>query len=437
MNNFDRDVDMLSDNTQAKPRLSGPAEPDASDDSLKRCCDTLAMTGHELRNPIAAMHGALSLIRDINFEAPACEILPLMSLALQIMERQLEIQTRLASDLQDLAGMERVELDVRCESLDLFDLISHTVNDLRPQAEELGLRLNLSLAESPVGLKGDPVRLTQLIGNLLGNSFKFTPRGGSIRVVMQREASTVMICVVDTGIGIDPLLLPGAFELYSQCRKASSSSHEGLGLGLYLSKRIVTLHGGTITIESAGLDLGTVVSVCLPILDEHDLVPLPSSVLASSKVPTWSKSMIDVPDQGASGRARVRRRQFQSFRIMVVEDNTDLASTMAMVLTRRGHSVLVCCSGHEALRRVNHFRPQVVLLDIGLPRMSGLELARQLRRLPATATALHIALSGQGSAESRQHSLAAGFDHYLVKPCCLGEIDALLDDFCPAVDCGV
>jgi CheY-like chemotaxis protein len=253
-------------------------------------------------------------------------------------------------------------------------------------------RLMVSLPEESLRLEGDTTRMTQVVANLLHNAAKFTPEGGQIWLAAEADHGQVVLRVRDTGVGISQDLLPHVFDLFRQADNSLDRSAGGLGIGLTLVRRILEMHGGTVEAFSEGPGRGSEFVVRLPALAED------FEALADTKA------------------AAVDLREAASYRVLVVDDNIDSAESMALLLELHGHQLRIAHDGPGALAEARSFRPQVVVLDIGLPGMDGYEVARSLRADALTQNAIVIAMTGYGQSEDRQQSLRAGFDHHLVKP---------------------
>jgi signal transduction histidine kinase len=352
--------------------------------------DFLAMLAHELRNPLGAVSNAIHVIERAGPGDAAYER------AKQIAKRQIQHQMRLVEDLLDASRLLRGKVQMHPERLDLTRLVRNTVEDFRSSIEEAQLSLTVELPSGPVWTSGDPTRLAQVVGNLLQNAAKFTPPGGQVVVSLGDGG---ILTVRDTGMGLSPGIQPLIFEPFAQADRSLDRSKGGLGLGLALVKGIVELHGGTVAARSRGLGHGTEFEVALPTYHgPADRAP------ASLPLP-------------ASARTR---------RVLVVEDSRDGAATLADLLELSGHAVTIAGSGPEALRIAVDFNPEVVLCDIGLPGMSGYEVAQALRRKPPPSLRLLVAITGYGGAEDRQRSHAAGFDIHLTKPVDVEELQQLI-----------
>jgi CheY-like chemotaxis protein/anti-sigma regulatory factor (Ser/Thr protein kinase) len=270
----------------------------------------------------------------------------------------------------------------------------HAVENCRPWIEARKHRLVLSLTDEPRWLEGDATRLEQIITNLLSNAAKYTEEGGKITLSMMRAGDDALVRIADTGVGISPDLLTRVFDLFTQADRTLAHSQGGLGLGLTLVRQLVEMHDGSVTASSGGIGQGSTFTVRLPLL------PAAQSAIESVQ-----------PDPAAAAES-----QSSMLRIMVVDDYADAAESLAILLQMEGHEVRTAQCGLRAVELAQEFRPQVALLDIGLPGLNGYEVANRLRSLPETQEALLIALTGYGQAEDRNRSQVAGFDHHLLKP---------------------
>jgi len=358
-------------------------------DANRRKDEFLAMLAHELRNPLAPIRNAVELIR---LAAPADTR---VRWAAEVTERQVRQLARLVDELLDVARISQGKVTLQTQGLDLPALVSQCVDSQRELTRQRHQRLTLSLPERPVHLEGDPVRLAQVVNNLLSNAVKYTPNGGEITVRVAPapacDAPQVLLEVSDTGIGIEAELLPHVFELFEQGKRALDRTQGGLGVGLTLVQRLVQLHGGEVQASSEGAGRGARFRVLLP-------------CLATAPAPTPAACAERQPAPGAERR------------ILVVDDNADILETTTLLLALSGHQVRSAKDGLQALQVATAFRPDVVLLDIGLPLMDGYEVARRLRLEPATTGALLVALTGYGQEGDRQRGREAGFDAHLLKP---------------------
>jgi signal transduction histidine kinase len=342
----------------------------------------LAMLAHELRNPLAPIRTGLDLLDAGGSEAAIIEP----------MRRQVEHLVRLVDDLLDVSRITRGTIDLQREVIDLRRIVNGAVETSRPLLEAHEHSLTISLPNEPLIVDGDPVRLTQILTNLLNNAARYTPDGGHISLSASREGSDVVLRVHDTGAGITGEMLSKIFDLFVQADRSLDRAKGGLGIGLTLVRRLVEMHGGSVQAFSEGAGCGSEFQVRLPLCDES---------VESSPVGE---------DSSAAGLEPVQCR------ILVVDDNVDAASTLGMLLRLDGHEVRLAHDGVAALAVAEQFAPEVVLLDIGLPKLDGYEVARRLREQPGGEDALLIAISGYGQEEDRRRAQQAGFDHHLTKP---------------------
>jgi len=349
----------------------------------------LATLAHELRNPLAPIRNSLHILKGHEADRTLSE--PLW----EMMERQVYNMTRLVDDLMDISRINWGKIELRAEDVDLVSIIRRAVAASLPFLEERQHELRLQLPDEPIRLGGDPTRLEQILDNLLNNAAKYTDPGGRIRLAAAREGDCAVIRVRDTGIGIEPEMLAKVFGLFVQVERRLDRSKGGLGIGLSLVRQLVEMHGGTIQAHSEGPGRGSEFVVRLPALSREGGPPLESR-----------------PDAAPSPRSTPARR-----RILVVDDNVDSARTMALLLMRLWkQEVQVAHDGPAALEAARAFHPEVILLDIGLPGLSGYEVARRLRRQPEFAGTLLVAMTGWGQDDDRLKSEEAGFDRHLVKP---------------------
>jgi PAS domain S-box-containing protein len=373
-------LDMFTDVTERKH-----AEQ-ALQDADRRKDEFLAMLAHELRNPLAPVRNALQIMK---MEGVTPEN---VQEARAMMERQVHHLVRLVDDLLDVSRIQRNRIELRNEALDLATVFARAVEIARPALDAHAQQLCVSLPTPPIRLEGDPVRLAQVIGNLLLNAAKFSDKPGSVALSAEWEADQAVIRVRDTGIGMEPELLPRIFDLFTQGDRSLARSRGGLGIGLTLVKRLVEMHGGTVHASSPGPGQGS-----------EFTVRLPGFPLASASLPTGG-SREELPPVAS------RRR------VLVVDDNVDAAASTAALLRALGHTAHTVHDGPSVLETVRTFRPDVVLLDIGLPGMTGFDVARTLRAQLKNRQMLLVAVTGYGQEEDRRRGRDAGFDHYLIKP---------------------
>ena len=350
----------------------------------RRKDEFLAMLAHELRNPLAPIRNALRLMARPG--GPSAEDEDDRAIA----ERQVVHLTRLVDDLMDVSRITAGKIELRKEAVDLVAVARRAIESIAATIEARGHAFEVSLPDRPIPLEADPTRLEQVFWNLLSNAAKYTDPGGRIRLSAAREEDEAVVVVEDTGIGIDPSMLGRVFDMFVQADDRGDRSEGGLGLGLSLVKSLVALHGGRVEARSEGPGRGSTFVVRLPVARE-----------------------------AAPARVAERRPNGQPprRRILVVDDNVDAAVTLGKLLTRiYGQDVRVAHDGPSALRGAEEFRPEVVLLDIGMPGMDGYEVARRLRARPESSGVLLVALTGWGQESDRQRSRQAGIDHHLVKP---------------------
>lgn len=349
----------------------------------RRKDEFLAMLSHELRNPMAPIRNAVEVMRRT---APGD---PAQSWARDIIGRQISHLTRLVEELLDVARIAQGKISLSTEPVRLAAVLEQAVETARPLIDAGRHELRLSLPPRPVTLRADFARLAQVVANLLNNAAKYTATGGIIELAAEARGGEVTISVRDNGIGIDPELLPRVFDLFTQGKQSLDRSQGGLGIGLTLVRKLVELHGGRVEARSSGAGQGSEFRVVLPRL---------AAAAAGQEAQ---------PALPAAGRGK---------RILVVDDNRDTAQTIATVLSLEGHELRTAGDGFEALECARVFRPEVIVLDIGLPRLSGYEVARELRRDPQMRDTLLIALTGYGQPADVAHAEACGFDLHFIKP---------------------
>lgn len=342
----------------------------------------LAILAHELRSPLAPLRNLLEIMKRGDGNGGVIEQVR------STLERQLGQMVRLVDDLLDVSRITRGMLELRKERVELATAIHQSVEVCRPLAESAKHDLSVSLPPEPIYLHADLARMTQVFSNLLSNAFKYTEPGGRVWLTVVRQGSNVVVNVKDTGVGIPPDKIGSVFEMFTQIDRSSERSQDGLGIGLSVVKRLVEMHGGSVDAYSSGQGCGSEFVVRLPILDE--------------------KSMPTTPT--------VESTRTTSHRILVVDDNRDAATSLAMLLDLTGHETQVAHDGLEAVETAPTFRPEVMLLDIGLPKLNGYEACRRIREQPWGKEIVLVALTGWGQEEDRRLSKEAGFDHHMVKP---------------------
>jgi len=356
----------------------------------------LAMLAHELRNPLAPITTAAHLLKMGTLDDKGVRN------ASEIIARQAEHMTSLVNDLLDVSRVTRGLVTLEKEELDLNEVVAGALEQVRPLIEARRHALTMELSGEPVQVLGDRTRLVQVLSNILNNAAKYTPSGGQIALRVIPHGDRVTVTVTDNGIGIEPDVLPYIFDLFTQAERTPDRSQGGLGIGLALVKSLIMLHGGTVDARAAS-GRGSEFEICVPRL----------AVNAGS------------PVAAPPGEAQGTPRQ-AGLRVLVVDDNRDAAELLGSVLEVLGHTVAVEYDGRGALARAHRERPQVMLLDIGLPDTDGYALARQMRAIPEVRGAVLVALTGYGQPEDLRQADDAGFDHHLVKPADLGRVTDIL-----------
>ncbi|MFO0849025.1 MAG: response regulator [Gemmataceae bacterium] len=351
----------------------------------------LSMLAHELRNPLAPIRNAVEVLRLRGVDQPD------VRKAREMIDRQVTHMVRLVDDLLDVSRITRGKIQLRLDQVDLADVVGQAVEASRPLIDRAGHRLEVSLPDDPLVVTADPARLAQVLSNLLTNAAKYTDPGGSIRVTVGREGEEAAVRVRDTGVGIPPDMLSAVFDLFTQVDRTLDRSHGGLGVGLTLVRRLVELHGGTVLARSGGPGQGSEFEV---------------------RLPARPSARVSAPDPRHPGLGRADR-----LKVLLVDDNVDGAESLATLVELAGHEARVAHDGPAGLEAAVQMRPDVAILDIGLPGMDGYALARHLRSRSETCTAMLVAVTGYGRDEDRSLSREAGMDHHLVKPV---QFDALL-----------
>jgi signal transduction histidine kinase len=355
----------------------------------------LAMLAHELRNPLAPITSAAAILSN-----HAVDVATVRRTS-AIIARQAKHMTGLIDDLLDVSRVTRGRVDLTTAELDIKDIIADAIEQVRPLVEKHQHRLLVQLAPAPAIVLGDRKRLVQVMTNLLSNAAKYTPHGGAIDVLLESGYGELAVTVRDNGIGMTPELIADAFELFSQGKRGLDRSQGGLGIGLALVKSLLQLHGGTVSVHSEGPDRGSSFVVRLP------------AVARSAEAAAGTPAL---PAGAAPGLLRIG----------IVDDNEDAAATLSMFLQAYGHEVSIAHCAEHALELLPAFAPDVCLLDIGLPEMSGFELARALRSQPSLRSAVLVAITGYAQEKDRQEARGAGFDDLFAKPVDLGALNTLL-----------
>jgi signal transduction histidine kinase len=365
----------------------------------RRKDDFLAMLAHELRNPLAPVRTSLELMR------LAADNVGLLEQARAMMERQVRHMVRLIDDLLDISRITRGKMRLQKSDVDLALIVQDAVDTVRPFIHESQQTLTLTLPQTPVYLRADAVRLAQVLSNLLDNAAKYTNRGGRISLTAERNDKDVTISVKDTGLGIPREMLGSIFEMFTQVDRSPEQSRSGLGIGLALAKQLIEMHGGNIEAKSAGLHQGSEFILRLPL-------------------------QVDVPM--SASKPRKEGKGICLRRILVVDDNRDAADALATLLRLQRNEARVAYDGIQGLAEVEVFKPHVVLLDLRMPGMGGLEMARRLRGLPAGNDIVLVAVTGYGQEEDKRDTKDAGFDHHLIKPVDPAALQKLLAEVRPS-----
>ncbi|MFO0877449.1 MAG: PAS domain S-box protein [Gemmataceae bacterium] len=352
----------------------------------RRKDEFLATLAHELRNPLAPVRHAIQILH--LRESPSEEVV----WARDMIDRQIQQMTRLIDDLMDVSRIARGRLELRKERIELAKVVQGAVETSRPLIEKQQHALALALPPEPIYLDGDLTRLAQVFANLLNNAAKYTAPGGHIWLTAERQGGEVVVSVRDTGEGIPPDMLPRVWEMFTQVGRTLQHSQGGVGIGLHLVQRLVEMHGGRVEAHSEGVGKGSEFLVRLPLLIEPSLQPTPTA-----------------GENHLTGSA-------VSLRILVADDNRDAAESLALLLRILGHDIRTANDGAEAVQVADAFRPEVILLDIGMPKLNGYDAARQIRQRDWSRGTLLIAVTGWGQEEDRHRSEEAGFNHHTVKP---------------------
>lgn len=347
----------------------------------------LAMLAHELRNPLAPIRNAVQILRAVDSPEPE------LRWATDVIDRQAHQMTRLVDDLLDLSRITRGKIDLRKEVVELAAVVNSAVEDSRPLIEKLGHELIVTVSPQPIFLEADPTRLSQVLLNLINNAAKYTDQVGRIWLTAEQHGDHVVIRVKDTGIGIPSEMLPRVFEMFTQVDASLERAVGGLGIGLTLVHRLIEMHGGTVEAHSEGPGKGS-----------EFIISLPFTSGLTAREPLTAI---------ADGQQQVT---YVTRRILVVDDNLDSAESLVLLLRMMGNEVNTAHDGLEAVAVAAEFRPDVVLLDIGLPMLNGYEAARLMRKQLGGGEMVLVALTGWGQEEDRRRSREAGFDHHLTKP---------------------
>ena len=368
----------------------------------RRKSEFLAVLAHELRNPLAPIRNGIDMLR-ISAGNPAAA-----ARVRDMMERQVAHMVHLINDLLDVARVNNGKVVLQVETVDLRQALVNAVEASASAMEAAGHVIELDVAEpdgAPVRFEADPVRLAQVLGNLLSNAAKYTPPGGHLRLSGRRCGETVEMRLQDNGIGIPAQHLGAVFEMFTQVSRNLERARGGLGIGLSLVQRLVELHGGTVSASSPGLGQGSTFTVRLP-------------------------ARLKPGDAGATGAGATGVPAAPAprapLRILVADDNVDAADTLCALLDASGYVTRIAYDGVEALRIAQQFLPDLALLDLGMPRLDGFDTARRMRALPALNGAVLVAVTGWGAESDRDRSRASGFDHHLLKPASMQQVEDII-----------
>jgi signal transduction histidine kinase len=377
-------------------------------DADRRKDEFLAILAHELRNPLAPIRNAVHLMRKIPIQDPA------IAWSRDAIDRQVELLVRLVDDLLDVSRITQGKIKLNKAKIVVKEVIANAIDTSRQIIDDRGHQLAIELPNEPMVIEGDLTRLAQVLSNLLNNAAKYTDEGGRIRLKVEPDVRAdgtgeAVIRVIDSGVGIPPEVLPELFQLFAQVERTLDRSQGGLGIGLALVRRLVELHGGSVSAHSEGPGRGSEFVVRLPLLQEPTL-GAPTATTATSPSVQQAK-----------------------LRFLVVDDNVDSARSMGLLLKASGCDATSVFDGHSAIETAERERPDIVLLDLGMAGLNGYETARRLRDHPWGQQMLLIAVTGWGQQEARDQTKSAGFDGHLVKPAELHSIMELVQQLHPKI----
>lgn len=372
-------------------------------DADRRKDEFLAMLAHELRNPLAPIRNAIELLDPSR--APTTQNFETMR---EVIGRQVRHLSRLVDDLLDVARITQGKITLRQENVSLVAAIEAAIETVAPALTKKAHTLRTEMPDDSVYIVGDGVRIAQVLGNILSNAVKYTPQEGEILVDVHESDEDVQITVRDNGVGMSAETIPHIFDLFVQSQNSLERSEGGLGIGLPLARTLVELHGGQIQAFSAGAGQGSEFVVRLPLTRR----------VQSGQPAVPDEPVAALPVEPGTGPA---------LRLLLVDDSVDAATLLSMVLEADGYDVRIAHESTQALEIAAQFKPEVVLLDLGLPGMDGFQLAQEMRKLDSTASALLVAVTGYGQAGDRQRSHDAGFDYHLVKPVAVDEIHRVIE----------
>lgn len=371
-------------------------------DADRRKDEFIAILAHELRNPLAPLRNALEVMKRAPDNREAVER------SREMMERQVDHMVTLVDDLMDVSRITRGLVTLERAPVDLAMVVRQAMEAAEPVIRQRSHTVSVHLPNEDVVVHADAVRMTQALSNLLTNAAKYTPAGGQLSITVRKQGDDALVCVADNGIGIPTDMLEEVFELFTQTRHSRSLTQGGLGIGLSIVKQVIALHGGSVKAHSDGPGCGSQFTVRLPLLDglAHDTAQAANDTTTAAP---------------------------PSRRVLVVDDNVDAAESLAMVLELLGHEVCIAFDGEAALREADRLRPEIVLLDIGMPGMDGMTLARHLRATPWGHKITLVAVTGWARDADRAATRAAGFDHHLAKPIAPDALESLIAGIWPAV----
>ena len=390
-------VRVMHDLTESQATEAQRQRADGLAEANRNREEFMALLSHELRSPLSPIVNALSILRQMRTNDPIIEN------AGNIIDRQVGQMVRLVDDLLDISRITKGKLRLTREKMELRVVANHAAETVRPLMEARKHEFSVALPTRPVWVDADPARMEQVVVNLLNNAAKYTDTGGLVRMTVSREGDDAVIRVRDNGVGIAPDLLPKIFELFTQVDGSLGRSYGGLGIGLALARNLVEMQDGRLLAHSGGPGKGSEFTVKLPVV-------------------------AGAPGQEAKTALEPGKLTGPPLRVLVVEDNVDAADSLSMLLRLYGHEVQVARTGPTALEMAAGSRPDVVLLDIGLPGMDGYEVAKRLRDRPEFTGVMLCALTGYTPSEAdRRRHQESGFDHYYVKPVSLEKLTELFD----------
>lgn len=371
----------------------------------RRKTEFLAVLAHELRNPLAPIRTGLELMQ-LGHASPEAG-----TRILEMMDRQVKHMIHLVDDLLDIARVTSGKIEIKMQRLDLASILSGAVEATMPHITAGSHELTVNIPDEPLMVEADPIRMAQIVGNILTNAAKYTPNGGKICLAAQREGNEAVISITDNGMGIPAESLPFVFEMFSQVGRNLGRSQGGLGIGLSLVRQLVELHGGKVSVNSTGAAQGSTFMIRLPLAVDVSK-PLPAPLHATEN------------NEGLD----------KKFRIVIADDNVDAADMLSALLEMNGHKTITAHDGHEAVRMIRDEMPEVAFVDIGMPGLNGYEVASTIRKTTGIEPVVLVALTGWGDQKDRIKSHEAGFEHHFTKPVSLIAINNLLADL--AQQCG-